>query len=495
MPWRKLPLDSGCWQPPDKNPLPFAGLLSSLPEEYDYECVVTGTLPDVSGTLYRVGPGLYDRGPDRKRMMLDGDGMVQALTLDGGRARFRNRYVRTNKYLAEELAGRFLYPTFSCHGSGPLWHNIRLTLPNQANTTVIDWGGKLWAFDEGQPPYALNHSLETLGQPALDPEQPALRYWAHWKLDTRDRQLHCMSFVPGPKPSVNVVSLDQHGRVQARQTVPMPRSVYVHDWFVTPRYFAFLLHPAFIDFAKTASILLARETFSEAIQWQPERGGILVIAERGSGQVWNVATPACWMWHAINSYEDGKQLVLDFIASSAGGGLGDGDSPLFQVMRGREPGGLDSVANHLRRFTVEPGNARVADQVLDDSANFELPTVSNTERGLPHTWAYMIRSEPGELFPHALSRWHRESGTSQSYRFSSDVYCGEAIFMDEVMDGAGGERGRYFISELYSASTQRGAFAIFDETQFEAGPIAEIELTHHVPISFHGYWSGRRPQT
>ena len=48
------------WLPPALNPLPYAGLISSLPDEHDYECRVDGQLPELSGTLYRIGPGLYD---------------------------------------------------------------------------------------------------------------------------------------------------------------------------------------------------------------------------------------------------------------------------------------------------------------------------------------------------------------------------------------------------------------------------------------------------
>ena len=113
MSWRKLPLPARNWPRLADNPLVYAGFVTSLTEEHDYECAVEGEVPPLNGTLYRVGPGLYERGPDRKRMLLDGDGMVQALTLGGGRARYRNRFVRTTKYLDEQAAGRFLYPTFS----------------------------------------------------------------------------------------------------------------------------------------------------------------------------------------------------------------------------------------------------------------------------------------------------------------------------------------------------------------------------------------------
>ena len=104
MAWRKLPLPAAEWLPPADNPLPYAGLVSSLPEEHDYQCELTGNVPPLNGVLYRIGPGLYDRGPDRKRMVLDGDGMIQALSLANGRVRYRNRFVRTEKYVEEEQA-------------------------------------------------------------------------------------------------------------------------------------------------------------------------------------------------------------------------------------------------------------------------------------------------------------------------------------------------------------------------------------------------------
>lgn len=70
---------SSVWTPLADNALPFAGLATSLPTEYDYVPRVEGRLPPaLQGTLYRNGPGLFDRGGGRKRMLLDGDGMIQA---------------------------------------------------------------------------------------------------------------------------------------------------------------------------------------------------------------------------------------------------------------------------------------------------------------------------------------------------------------------------------------------------------------------------------
>jgi all-trans-8'-apo-beta-carotenal 15,15'-oxygenase len=487
MGWRKLPLAAADWPPPESNPAPYAGLLSSLPREYDYACGIEGELPDLSGTLYGVGPGLYDRGPERKRMVLDGDGMVQALTLGSGVARYRNRFVRTPKYLDEERAGRFLYPTFSTHGSGPLHHNLGIKIPNQANTTVIEWAGRVWAFDEGQKPFALDPGLATLGEHTMDARQPGMRYWAHWKLDADQRCLHLLSMAAGPKPAAHVVSLDSAGRVMARQSVPLPRSVYIHDWFVSAKHFAFLLHPAFISLPRMLQILIGRETFANAIDWRPERGTVLTVARRGGGdgEVRHLETQTSWMWHAINAFDDGEDLVLDYIGAEMAGAGSEDDSPFCRVMRGEDPAMPGEPVSWPRRLRVPPTGASLVETALLKDANFELPAVPAPERGRPHTKAYMIRAETGEAFARSLCELDGLTGEARRYEFGAREFCSEPVVCDHV-DGA---PGRYLLTQVYSGERKRSYFAVLDRQNFTAGPVAKLHLRHHVPVSFHGYWS------
>jgi all-trans-8'-apo-beta-carotenal 15,15'-oxygenase len=485
MSWRKLPLPAARWLPPEHNPAPYAGLLSSLPEEHDYECEVEGELPPLSGTLYRVGPGLYDRGPDRKRMILDGDGMVQALTLQGGRARYRNRYVRTPKYVAETRAGHFLYPTFSSHGSGPLRYNLGLNIANQANTTVIEWAGRVYAFDEGQKPYGLNKALDTEGECTMDTAQPGLRYWAHWKLDAARQRLHLMSLTPGPKPVAHVVSLDLAGRVAERQAIRLPRSVYIHDWFVTEGHFAFLLHPAFISLSRMLQILIGRDTFATAIEWRPEHGSVLTVARRGTDRVRNLEVEACWMWHAINAFDDGDMVVLDYIGANMASGIGADDSAFYRVMRGEDPGIPAEPVSWPRRLRVSMNTGRISEEHLVADGNFELPGVSAAERGRTHSQAYMIRAEPGEVFARSLCELDSRTGEARNYEFGEQAFCSEPV----VCDHLDGEPGRYLVTQVYSGEEKRSHFAVLDRRHFLRGPVAKLYLRHHVPVSFHGYWA------
>ncbi|MSP52368.1 MAG: hypothetical protein EXQ91_08280 [Alphaproteobacteria bacterium] len=83
---------------------------TSLRSEFDYFAAVSGEIPgDLRGTLYRNGPGLFERGGVTKGSLLDGDGMIQALTFGDAGVRLRNRFVRTPKFVAEKKAAQFRF--------------------------------------------------------------------------------------------------------------------------------------------------------------------------------------------------------------------------------------------------------------------------------------------------------------------------------------------------------------------------------------------------
>src|ERR1700729_3271073 len=75
------------------------------------DCVTTfGEIPrELSGGFYRVGPTFKRPTRQGANGLLAMDGMVQGLVFDNGRADFRNRWVRTPKYVLEEKYGRGMF--------------------------------------------------------------------------------------------------------------------------------------------------------------------------------------------------------------------------------------------------------------------------------------------------------------------------------------------------------------------------------------------------
>jgi carotenoid cleavage dioxygenase len=134
-----------------------------------------GEIPeDLAGGFYRVGPTFKRPTSQGGNGLLAMDGMVQGLTLENGRADFRNRWVRTPKYLLEERHGRGMFQW--ADGEWSDWRTIGFgpALPDQAtqgipqgtnNINCFPFAGEILASGEqGGPPVALDPiTLETRG--------------------------------------------------------------------------------------------------------------------------------------------------------------------------------------------------------------------------------------------------------------------------------------------------------------------------------------------
>lgn len=89
----------------------YAGLAISMRKEHDYSPRMEGDLPSgLQGTLYRNGPGRYELGCTKMTHLLDSDDMLQVFNFFDSQLRYRNRFVRTQKFLTEEKTGLFSLP-------------------------------------------------------------------------------------------------------------------------------------------------------------------------------------------------------------------------------------------------------------------------------------------------------------------------------------------------------------------------------------------------
>ena len=129
---------------------------ASEPADYEIE-KITGSIPKtLRGTVFRNGPGNFERGGERFKHVLDGDGLLCRFSINGdsGRARFASKFVGTPFYEEEMAADKVLHRnTFGTQPDGGWLTNVgRIALKNPANTNVQSWGGKLLALWEAALP-------------------------------------------------------------------------------------------------------------------------------------------------------------------------------------------------------------------------------------------------------------------------------------------------------------------------------------------------------
>lgn len=474
---------------------PYLGLATSLRQEHDYEATVEGKVPPaLRGTFYRIGPGLFDRDGLRRRTLLDGDGMVQSFLFHDRGVRYRNRFVRTKRYVDEEAAGRFLYPTWCTQAPGGLLANFWRAgeVTSQANVTVYQVNGRLYAFDEGSLPYELDPvSLATVGETAFGLQRALTVYAAHSKVDGRNGDWLHFGIRFGPDPTLHVTIFNRAGALSGHRSFPLPRHVYMHDWFVTDRWLVFNFQPLEI---RVWGFLLGFRSMADSLRWNPGKGNLLMVLERtGDAAPIFIETDARFMWHSVNAYSGSGEIIADFIGYDNPDHLIGRDSAAFAIMQGKK--GRHEYTGVLRRYVIDPARKRVKEELLGGSHS-EWPRINEHHRCHGYRFAYLAGERPGEFFWSRITRVDMSTGAASSYDFGGKEYCSEPVFIPlpgrKYAPDDQAEPG-WVLTEVYDSASRTSYLAVLRSERIAAGPVAKVRLSHHVPFSYHGWWSGALP--
>ena len=457
-----------------------AALGTSLRDEHDYEPDVEGELPaGLTGRLYRNGPGLFERGGNRKQHLLDGDGMLQCFDFSAGRVRYRNRFVRTDKFIAEEAAGSFIHPTWTTCAPGGVIDNLGGRIKSQAGVSTLVRDGRVLTLDEVLPIYALDPaSLETVGSFDFPEgiEMPGCK--AHTKTDPVSGDWILAATGYGPSMTLRWLVLARDGTVKAQGAVKSPRMTYLHDFMVTERYIIFVLHP--VGFSPTG-MLLGLRSFTDSLAWMPEQGNLVMVLDRSGGEPVFIEAPAAFMWHSLNAYEQNGSIVADFVGYDNPDHF-IGRAPAFAaVMRGEE--GEAEFPGTIRRYIIDL-KTTVLRQETVDAGMHEFPMVDLRTGLRKHRYGYFSCGHTGDWLLDGVARVDMDSGARQEYRFGPRHFVGEPVFTPR---GSGEDDG-WILSQVHSDEAEKNFLAVFEAGNLAAGPVAQVRLRHHVPLSFHGFW-------
>jgi all-trans-8'-apo-beta-carotenal 15,15'-oxygenase len=466
--------------------LAYFGLATSAAGEFAYSAQVEGRLPEgLRGTLYRNGPGLFERDGWRKQHILDGDGMIRAYRIDSSGALFQNRFVRTAKYLEEADAGQFLYSTWASQLPGGPARNAH---PNfrggEAGVSVRSRGDALYAFDESFQPYQLDPAtLETVGVSLLGLPTGSSVYSAHPKEDPLTGAWIHFGTQYGSTLGIHLTEFARDGTLVWHRLLQAPRYVYVHDFFVTERYIVLHLHPAFMD---VASWQAGQTNLLGCVQWRPQAGGLLLVVERrGNEDPIQIETPPVWMWHALNAYDRDREIVADCVAYDDPDTFVGADSSWRAVMKNQS--GIVGAPGAIRRLVIAPHRRRAQMETLD-KGNHEFPTINPSHALRRHRYGYFGLSTDGTGFFNAVVRMNMQSGRRQQFAFGPDQYSSEPVFVADPGKAASPQDEGWLLVEVLDGRSQTNHLAVLRADRIEDGPVAKVQLRHALPLSFHGCW-------
>ena len=484
-PW--ILAESGETQPLPAEQLWLTRLTDGIPDCIDSAPTIEGTLPpDLSGTLYRNGPGLFERNGYRKSTLLDGDGMIRAFSFAGGKVRFRTRFVRTEKLRRESNAKRFLYPTWTTPAPSFLRNVPAIPSKSQAGITAVVKSGVLYAFDEIGKPYALDPETLTTAQQSDPRGIPAdhrpQHYKAHTKTDGATGAWVLAGTSGQPHQQLHAIVIDASGTLRSYCQTPNPRGDYFHDFFWSGRHVVFHLHPTPLA---PPPMLMGFRTYADSLSWRPQLGSLLLVVDpEGRKAPLTTEIPASWMWHSVNAYEQGNSIVADFVGYDAPDHFFGPHAVLRTVMTGQA--GIANAPGKLRRVVIDLSRRTARLQTVVD-AHFELPTINPRAQGQPYRYAYCAIGDIARSFFHdGAAKVDLTSGKYEEFRFGPMAYVGEPVFVPQP--GSQKEDAGWLLCEVLDGRTQHSALAVFDAQAIRSGPIARVKLEHHLPFSFHGCW-------
>ncbi|MFK8182934.1 MAG: carotenoid oxygenase family protein [Phormidesmis sp.] len=462
----------------------------SQPEEFAYWIDdIEGEIPaELTGTLFRNGPGLTDIGGYRFKHPFDGDGMINSVAIKDGKAFYRNKFVRTEGYVKEQKSGKPEYRgVFGTQKPGGWLKNaFDFNFKNIANTHVVYWGDRLLALWEAAEPHRLDpNTLETIGLDNLDGIlKQGEAFSAHPSFDpdcNGEPRMVTFGVTSGLSSTIRIFEFSPDGTLAKDHKHSVPGFAFLHDFAITPNYCVFVQNPVSFN---PLPFAMGFQGAAECIQFNPKQPTkIVVIPRNGTGDVQFFDTDPCFVFHHANAYETDGKLVLDSICYDEFPSLGDAKD-YSEVDFDQVP------ESQLWRFTVDiagkSGNAgQVTKEVLIERY-CEFPTIHPNKVGRDYRYLYIgvAHESVGNAPLQGLLKRDMQTGEEQFWSASPRGFGGEPLFVARP-NGIAEDDG-WVLLWIYNAAHNRTELAIFDAQDISTGPIAKLNLKHHVPYGLHG---------
>jgi len=444
--------------------------------------VIEGAIPtDIDGVYVRNTENQVQQ-PLGRYHPFDGDGMVHMISFKDGHADYRNRFIRTRGFEAEQEAGQSLWgglmdgpgvslrPGFGAHGG----------LKDSSSTDVVVHGGKIVStFYQCGEAYWLDP--ETLEQGGVASWGPLDGVSAHTKVDEATGELLFFNYSKHA-PYMHYGVVDRHGKLTHYTPVPLPGARLPHDMAFSANYSILNDLPVFWD-----EELLKRGIHAvRAHDGLPSRFAVIPRYGQAKDVRWFEARPT-YILHFLNAYEDGDEVVMDayFQENPTPRPLADAPDGYGHMM-----GFLDehSFLPRLHRYRFNLKTGETTERHLDERT-LEFGMFNQRYAGKPYRYAYSTTSKPGWFLFTGFVKHDLETGESWQVSLPDGRYASEAPFVPRI--GAQDEDDGYLVSFIIDETAGRSECVLIDCKRFEDGPVCRIALPHKISSGTHAVWADR----
>ncbi len=443
--------------------------------------VIEGTIPtDIDGVYLRNTENPLHQ-PLGRYHPFDGDGMLHQIDIKDGKADYRNRFIRTRGFVAEQIVEGSLWggiqdapgtskrPGFGAHES----------LKDSSSTDVVIHNGKaISTFYQCGEAYMLDP--ETLEQLGTAPWVPLDGVSAHPKTDERTGEMLFFNYSKHA-PYMHYGVLDKDGRQVHYTPVPLPGPRLPHDMIFSENYSILNDFPLFWD-----GDLLEKGYHAARMHDLPSRFAILPRYGSEADIRWFEADPT-YVLHFLNAYEEGDEIVMDGYFQEV---------PMPEPLAG-QPKGMDrmmayldehSFKSKLHRWRFNLKTGETSEGHLDDRV-LEFGVINNRYAGRKNRYCYSTTTKPGWFLFNGFVKHDLETGESWQITLPEGRYASESPFVPRI--GAKDEDDGYLISFIIDENAGTSECILVDCKKFEEGPVCRIALPHKISSGTHACWADR----
>ncbi len=433
----------------------------------------------LTGSLVRVTPARFEVGGKRLNHWFDGQAMLHAFGVEGGRVSYANRWLRTKQFEAIERDGKLAYSEFatdpcrSIFKRMALLFNPRAALTDNGVVNVVRLGDEHLALTETPLPVQFDpDTLATIGRSDWAGEIPGLLTTAHPHGDNGELVNHAIHL--GPVSRYRFFTQAPGGTPRKATEMKVREPAYVHSFGLTPRFlalgeFPYVVNP--LDVARSRGT----KPFIQNYRWKPERGTRFHLFDRRTGDLaHSFDAPPGFCFHHVNAFEDDDEVIVDACVY-------DDPSIVEAFYLKRILAGESASPPRLMRYRFDLATGSSWDEQLIDIP-FELPRIDYGRRnGQPYRYVYGVSGSYEEDWFTVLAKVDVSDGSFELWQ-EPGCYPSEPVFVRDP--GGDEEDGGVALSVVLDTGSGRSFLLVLDACTWQE--LARAEAPQHVPFGFHG---------